>query len=230
MPEIKLSKRLSAIAALIPPSGGVADVGTDHGYIPVWLLQNGYKGAIIATDINSGPLERAKRTAAEYRLREKINFHLCDGLADADEKYISTIVIAGMGGETIAAILNAAPWTREKILILQPMTKSERLRSWLFQNQYRVTAETLVEDGTVYEILCATGGSDIPYEEGEFITGHFPLISGDPLFPQRLASLIEKHRRALAGLQRASDTESALRREALERELHGLLEMQGKLT
>ena len=136
MASIKLSARLMAIAQLVPPLGGVADVGTDHGYIPVWLAQNGHDGKLFATDIKKAPLAHAKQTASEYEQADKIAFHLCDGLAALNGAEIGTVIIAGMGGENIAEILAAAPWAKENkaLLILQPMSKSAHLRKWLFDN------------------------------------------------------------------------------------------------
>lgn len=226
---INLSKRLGAIAALVPRTGGVADVGTDHGYIPVWLLQNDFQGFVAATDINAGPLERARLTAAQYGISDKISFYLCDGLELVDADSVSTVIIAGMGGETIASILQNAPWTHDKLLILQPMSKSERLREWLFENGYRVLTERLVQDGAVYEILTATGGVDAPYGDGEILTGRFPLVSADPLFPARLSLLIKKTQRAVAGQSAASGAEGKTRLDALKKVLSGLYDMQSRL-
>ena len=226
MEKIHLSKRLTAIAALVPNEGGLADVGTDHGYIPVWLLQNGFSSLIFATDINAAPLERARLCAEENQLADKINFCLCDGLAAVDSAKIDTVIIAGMGGETIAAILEAAPWAHEKYLILQPMTKSERLRRWLFENGYRVISEHLIEDGAIYELLTATGGTDELYSEAEFLTGHLNLIRSDWHFPARLSALIERTSRALSGLESAEKATSSTRLDDLKRELKELGNMR----
>jgi tRNA (adenine22-N1)-methyltransferase len=226
MSAIKLSKRLSAIAELIPPAGSVVDVGTDHGYIPVFLLQRGFTGAVTATDINPGPLARAEQNAAVHGFADRICFLLCDGLELVSPERADTVVIAGMGGETIAAILEAAPWTREKLLILQPMTKSERLRGWLFHKGYRVLSEALVDDGGLYEILTATGGHDCPYAPGELLTGHLALARLSPLFPARLAALIAKLNRAASGLENRTDAESAARRADIERDRQALCAMK----
>ena len=226
MTEIKLSKRLQAIAELIPPYGGVVDVGTDHGYIPLWLLQKGFKGHVSATDINEGPLNSAKASAKELDMENRMSFHLCDGLATVDPSTVSTVVIAGMGGENISAILQAAPWTkRGKVLILQPMSKAERLRKWLYDNDYCVIIDTLVEDGAIYELLVAIGGQDKEYTPAQLQTGHYNLVLTSPLFPSRLDALIEKYRRALKGLSNSNeDTEN--RRKSLLSELAELMAVQ----
>ena len=202
MPQLKLSKRLSAIAELIPAQGGVADIGTDHGYIPAWLRQTGFSSFILATDINELPLGHAIETAVEYGVADSISFLLCDGLQGVCSKHLKSIIIAGMGGETIAEILSHAPWTKEdgRTLILQPMTKSDFLRQWLYENGYTVLFEDLVEDDRIYELLTAAGGLDVPYSPGQLHTGHLELIENNALFAKKLDGLITKTQNALAGL------------------------------
>lgn len=232
MTQIKLSKRLSAIASLIPSSGGVIDVGTDHGFIPVWLLQNGHKGKVLATDINPEPLENAINTAIEYGLVNDISFHLCDGLKGVCDKEFHNIVIAGMGGETIIDILSCALWTSlpDRTLILQPMTKSDELRRWLSNNLYKVSAERLVDDGRIYEIMRVTGGSDTAYSPAELYTGHTALISSDPLYPRRLDELTAKFKRVSEGLENSEKPENAKRQSRLNALLEDLQQKKAQLS
>ena len=224
MSEIKLSKRLAAIAKLVPQSGGAADIGTDHGLIAVWLCLRGQE-RVIAADINREPLEHARQTAKEHACEEIISFVLCNGLESIDESAADSIIIAGMGGELIADILAQAPWSKKKTLILQPMTKADELRKWLFESGYKITHEELVFDGRLYEIITATGGEDLPYSPAEYLTGHHELIAGDPLFPQRLDGLTEKLRRAIAGLESAA-ADQAERLHSQRELLDELLKMQ----
>lgn len=209
---IKLSKRLAAIEKRVAP-GGVADIGTDHGYLPAYLAVSGYTGRIVAADINSGPLGSARQMAGSCGVTDKIEFVLCDGLSAVSPEGIACVIIAGMGGETIAGILAEAAWTKNSgiLLVLQPMTKSSVLRRWLFNNGYRVVSEELCLDGAFYEILTAAGGQDVTYSPAEFITGHKALIGGDPLFPARKEHLIEKAQRAVAGLEHSSRPEDTER-------------------
>ena len=125
MKLLELQPRLQLLAELVPDGAKLADVGTDHGYLPVALLQQGKIQRAIATDIGEEPLQHARRTAEEYGLSESVDFRLCDGLNGMMPDEADTIVIAGMGGETIIEILKNAPWTRQKTLLLQPMTKPE---------------------------------------------------------------------------------------------------------
>ena len=139
---MELTPRLGAIAQQVPLGARLADVGTDHGYLPVWLLLNGRIKGAVAADLRKGPLERARETAQLYGQSVAISFRLCDGLTDIISDEVDTVVIAGMGGETIIDILKAAPWTRqEKLLLLQPMTGIPNLRRWLQNNGYAILDE-----------------------------------------------------------------------------------------
>ena len=160
MNKLELSPRLAAIAALVPEGARLADVGTDHAYLPVRLLLDGGIASAVATDVNEGPLQRGRETAERYGVGT-ILFRRCDGLADVRADEVDTVVIAGMGGDLIARILAAAPWTKQAHLILQPMTAQEDLRRWLLENGYRIAKETLAQEGKkLYVILSATGGYD----------------------------------------------------------------------
>ena len=111
--RLQLQPRLQCIASLVPKGARLADIGTDHGYLPVYLLQEGTIGHAIVSDINALPLAHARATAAEYGVTEKLDFRLCPGLAKLRPEECDTVAIAGMGGETILGILEAAPWTRD---------------------------------------------------------------------------------------------------------------------
>lgn len=230
MTDIKLSKRLAAIAELIPEGCGVADIGTDHGFIPVWLCKRGKNAPIFAADISPEPLRHAAQAAQEHGVTDKITLVLCDGLAAFDGSEAAAIVIAGMGGETIISILQNARWTKNhgKTLILQPMTKSALLRQWLFENGYLITGETLVDDGKLYELFTAVGGQERPYTEAELYTGHTALISESALYPRRLEELLAKTRRAIEGLSLSSAEDKERRLEELSRLLRELTELKTK--
>ncbi|MEG0779916.1 MAG: class I SAM-dependent methyltransferase [Oscillospiraceae bacterium] len=203
METLDLQPRLQAIADWVRPGARLADVGTDHGYLPVWLLQNGRIGSAIAADLRRGPLEHARRTAAACGVAP-LDFRLCDGLTGIAPHETDTIVIAGMGGETIAAILSAAPWLRETCptLLLQPMTKSELLRAYLAENGYRVLRERLVRDkGKLYPILEAIVGTMPSPTRGQLYGGFF--TERDPLAGDYLAARGAKLQHILDGLGQA---------------------------
>lgn len=189
-----MNKRLTAILAHIADGAGVIDVGSDHGYIPAALFQRGYPGNIIASDINSGPLESARRTAESAGALDGIEFLLCDGLEKCDGSKIDTIVIAGMGGDAICGILDRAEWCIAPgyTLILQPMTKAEILRFWLINNGFDIVCDEYVRDGIIYQLLVARFGVSCRYSDAELYTGKLENVRGDGLFPEYLDALIRR--------------------------------------
>ncbi|SHH61961.1 tRNA (adenine22-N1)-methyltransferase [Sporobacter termitidis DSM 10068] len=218
MKQLKLSNRLGVIAAFIGAAGAVVDVGTDHGYLPVWLALSGKARRIAATDIRKGPLHRAVSSAEEYGVADRIEFFLTDGLSGLDPAF-DTVVIAGMGGETIIRILQNAPWTLEARvkLVLQPQTKADELIAWLGENGRAVADASLAEDERrLYLIFTAgadgRGGAADPLE--------ILLEKRDPLLPAYLTRLSNKTQRALEGLARSAGTSGGApdtARRALER-------------
>lgn len=198
--ELTLQPRLAMLASLVPAGASLADVGTDHGYLPVYLLQKGAIKYAIASDINALPLEHARRTADEYGVTQGIDFRLCAGLDDTAPQEVETVVIAGMGGETIIEILKNALWTRQKTLLLQPMTKPEVLRVWLSENGYAITQEHLVRDkDTLYAVLIATGGESAPLTAAQAYCGIASVH--DPLYGDYASERITKLTRAAEGLR-----------------------------
>ena len=220
--ELSLQPRLALLASLVPQGAVLADVGTDHGYIPVCLRQRGVIDRAIASDIGREPLEHARRTAEEYGVGG-IDLRLCAGLDAIAPEECDTVLIAGMGGETIITILQDAPWTKDgrHTLLLQPMTKAADLRHWLADNGYTFTEEHLVEDkGRLYPVLTVTGGTHRALTEAEALCG--VLLEGDPLYGACLSEHAAKLRRSAEGLRRSSAPDAAAqaaRMDALAEEL-----------
>ena len=205
MRQLQLQPRLQLLASLIPEGSRLADVGTDHGYVPVYLLQRGLIKGAIASDIGAEPLQHAKNTAAEYEV-EGIDFRLCPGLDAITPEECDTILIAGMGGETIITILENAPWTKrgDHLLLLQPMTKVEMLCKWLADNGYTFTGERLVFDKDhLYPIMLVRGGSQEKLTLGQQYGG--VMLDGDPLYGEYLDERIMKLTVAIDGLMRAKN-------------------------
>lgn len=199
-----MNRRLLAIAALVHNGRGIIDVGTDHGYLPAFLAEHGYSGTIFASDIKEGPLNAARRTAAEAGLGEQIRFLLCDGLSCCPPEEIDSIVIAGMGGDTIVKILDDAEWCLDGRyrLILQPMTKAEVLRYWLVNNGFGIESEDLVEDaGTIYQIIAASYGGNTRLNDAELFIGKTSLVNDKALYRRQLETLLVRFDRALAGMR-----------------------------
>lgn len=199
-----LTPRLEAIAQQVTIGCRFADIGTDHAYLPVELLLRGVLDHAIAADLRTGPLERAKQTALQFGVENRISFRLCDGLTGIAQEEVDTIAIAGMGGDTIAAILAAAPWTyqNKKQLILQPMSKSYSLRNWLQIHGYQILQEQIVREGKrLYSIWNVKAGNVCPQTLGELWAGK---QSEDPLRVPYLESRISKAEKALLGQVSAS--------------------------
>lgn len=160
MKHINLNKRLQAIADCIDEGASVADVGTDHGYLPVHLALTGAARRIIGIDLSLGSLDTARRNASKYGVTDKVKFVNAPGLQGIKPADADTIVIAGIGGENIIGILSDAPWTVDACaagklkLILQPQTKQGTLHDFLQESGYKIKDEsTVIDRGRKYTIL-----------------------------------------------------------------------------
>ncbi len=226
---IRLSPRLAAVAAMVPRGARVADVGTDHGLLAVYLAEQGIAASVVATDVRPGPLAAAKENIEACGLAGRIELRLCDGLADVQPEEADVIVIAGMGGETIAGILSRAPWALEndRRLLISPQSKQELLRAWLWEHGCAIREERLVRDaGRIYPILCAGGkASGIP-GAAELYMGVWPAEARSALFYEALRGNIERLRREADGLRGAQDPEAAPRLRKTEALLAALREWE----
>ncbi len=162
-----LDKRLSAVAGMVRDGAIVADIGTDHAYLAAHLINSGISPHVYACDINSAPLARAQETVTRCGLQDKISLRLSNGLQALPEGCAQDIVIAGMGGELVADIIAGAGWLKnpQVHLILQPMTRPEHLRHWLFTNGYDILKEQGVHIGRHYYtvmLACYTGARAEP--------------------------------------------------------------------
>ncbi|MDR0853519.1 MAG: class I SAM-dependent methyltransferase [Clostridiales Family XIII bacterium] len=231
MQILKITERLEAMARLAAGAEVLADIGTDHGYLPIHMLQNGLIKSAILTDVNEWPLDNARRTLGLVGggLWDKTDLRLEDGLAPLSVGEADTIVIAGMGGELISDILAAAPEkaASAKKLVLQPRTRSGELRKFLFMNQYFIlTEEIVMENGHLCEIIVASkedfGGDAKRYEIvsaedadnvelKQFLTseiGSRLLAIRPPLFSSFIEHKIDVQKKIAAEAQKggASDT------------------------
>ncbi len=158
---ITLSKRMEAIASMITPGGVLADVGTDHGYIPIYQVQLHRNPHAIAMDLRKGPLERATEHIRQFGLTGQIKTRLSDGVAALEPGEADSIVVAGMGGELILHILSEgeAVCCKAKELILQPQSEIAAVRRYLREHGYYVDAEDMVfEDGKYYPMMRVRNG------------------------------------------------------------------------
>ncbi len=200
---IKLTNRLLTIAKQVQKGAIVADIGTDHAYIPVYLIQNSIVQKVIATDINEGPLNIAKKTIAEYGLEKSIETRLGSGLEVILPGEVDTAIIAGMGGLLIRDILMQSLQTARTIqrFILQPMIAQKELRQWLIMNKFKIVHEKLaIEDRRIYEIIVAENGFENIEDEIYFEIGPKLIENRDPLLETFIQKRIQKQKDIIAHL------------------------------
>lgn len=155
---ISLKGRLLRVASMVDACRTAADIGTDHAYIPVYLIQSGICEKVIATDINQGPLQKAKANVEKYNLSEKIELRLGDGIKPLREGECDTFIIAGLGGVLISEILNDSLGTvkKAKSIVIQPLYTEGVLREYLLGSGFRIETEALVRDeGRIYVVIKA---------------------------------------------------------------------------
>ena len=153
---MKLSKRLETIASFVPKGSKIADIGTDHGYIPIYLVENGAAVRALAMDVREGPLARAREHVEEHGLSDRIETRLSDGMEKLRSGEADTVIIAGMGGELILRIISEAPWlcAMDKHLVLQPMTTAMQLREGLAALGFTIDREEAVVDSDkIYSVM-----------------------------------------------------------------------------
>ena len=163
--------RLMMCASFVRRGKKVADIGTDHAYLPVWLCRSGICPAAVAADVNPEPLERGRRSVRQAGLEDKISLRLSDGLKEIAPDEAEDIVIAGMGGELITKIIDDCGYSRDgsRRFILQPMTKSELLIEWLDNNGFEILRQDCcTAAGKCYTVLSAAYTGSAPSEDGLF--------------------------------------------------------------
>lgn len=203
---MKLPKRLASLAALVPPGSIAADIGTDHAYLPIFLVEKGICPVVIATDIKDGPFRSATDQVKEHQVADRVVLRQGDGLKTLEPMEVDVLVLAGMGGNTIKEILAASPHilTGTKRLLLQPMAGAANLRFWLASSGWRITDEVLVEeDGRIYLIIIAEHGREETTDPIHLELGPRLLEKKDPLLKAYLTKIITKYERILAELAAA---------------------------
>lgn len=217
---LQLTPRLQAVADRVPAGARLADVGTDHAYLPTWLLLQERIPFALCTDLRPGPLARARETVERWDVAERTQLRLCDGLAGVRPDEVDFVTIAGMGGETILGILAAAPWVQEKGCAVQPMSSLADLRAGLAPLGLHIAGETLAQEGeTLYVVMDLASGPEGALTAAQRQVGRAEHHRGDPLWPRYLRQEEERLSKALAGLERSSKAEDAPRRQELREAL-----------
>jgi tRNA (adenine22-N1)-methyltransferase len=231
MKLFSLGARLALCASMVRQGTALADVGTDHAYLPVWLALRGAIRSAVAVDIRPGPLERAKQNIEKFKVEEQVKARLSDGLDAVRPEEADDIVIAGMGGEMILNIVGRAAWLRnpQKNLILQPMTKEEELRRGLLKLGFFVCQEQAVqEDYHVYTVMrCVYSPEWKPQNEALF--PYIGLLTGET--PAGRAYLEREKKRLknyIRGLEASGDDSGASMLRKLCEQLEAMLKKQQK--
>ena len=219
MQKKTISQRLERVAAFVPQGARLLDVGSDHAYLPIYLMQQDRLEAAIAGEVVAGPFDSAQKNVAAHNLAQQIEVRLADGLAafePADR--IDTIVIAGMGGRLIANILaqGTAKLSSVQRLILQPNNREDELRGWLAENGLAIQAEDIVEEaGKFYEIIVAEAGrQDLTDQEKRF--GPYLLRDQSPVFKAKWQKELQKLEKSLAKIPEKNQLERSAMSQKIE--------------
>jgi tRNA (adenine22-N1)-methyltransferase len=205
--EHTLSMRLERVAAHVPNGARLADIGSDHAYLPVALVRRGVIDAALAGEVATTPFQAAERTVRDNGLEQQITVRLADGLAAIEARDgITAISLCGMGGETIRDILEAgkAHLSGAERLILQPNGGEQPLRLWLMRNGYRIVSEELLhENRFYYEIIVAERADPVVYTAEQLFFGPLLMQARSPVFLAKWQRALRLRQKTLAAFERA---------------------------
>lgn len=213
---MKLGSRLDSIAALVPLNSKIADIGTDHAYLPAWLVLNNVVAGAIAADVAEGPCLAAKSTIKAYGIKNRIEVRRGNGLSVLKPDEVDTVIIAGMGASTIIDILSAEPELVASLsrLILQPMNGAATLRKWAKANGWYLKDERLAEEADhLYELMLLEQGEEADYSDSEYEIGPLLIKKRDCLLAKQFGKIM-RHYEAL--LQQMSNSTKAKNSEKYE--------------
>ncbi|WP_010678150.1 tRNA (adenine(22)-N(1))-methyltransferase [Bacillus timonensis] len=226
MNEEKLSKRLETVASYIPKGAILADIGSDHAYLPCYAFLNGMISKGIAGEVAEGPLQSAKKQISKNQLDLKLEARKGDGLEVIQPNEVTCITIAGMGGSLIRSILEngKSKLPGVKRLILQPNIGASTVREWLIENEWELIAEEILEeDKKIYEILVAEKGNPLkPYQnkEQELLLGPFLVKEKSQTFKKKWVQELKHWEKIVAQLDAAGESpENRSRKEELEQKI-----------
>ena len=207
MNEHTLSMRLERVAANVPAGARLADIGSDHGYLPVALMRRGAIAAAVAGEVAATPFHAAERTVRDNALEQHISVRLADGLAAIEPAdAITAISLCGMGGETIRDILDSgrAHLSGQERLILQPNGGEQPLRQWLMDNGYRIVREEVLrENRFYYEIIVAERAEPLVYTAQQLYFGPLQMQARSPQFLGKWQRMLRQKHKTLASFEQA---------------------------
>ena len=217
---IKLSQRLQAIADLVPQGAMVADIGTDHGFLPCWLAQQARATKIIAGDVNAQPLALAQKNIEDYNVTAMVSTRLGNGLTVLQPGEVNVVTIAGMGGSLMLDILDAAPAVVDRLqrIILQPNIGAEAVRVWAEKNRWQIVREELVRENNRFSVIIALEqGRGKPMSAVELYLGPVLLAEQHPLLGLYISEEWDKTQYVLKQLQQSDSEESQNKAKLLQR-------------
>ena len=212
---MKLSKRLQTIADFVKKNSVVADIGTDHAHIPIYLIENNIIDKAYACDINKGPLEKAKKNIENFGVSENIVLRLSNGLDKMSNKEADTIIIAGMGGELIIDILERGKsfFDKKNTFILSPHTKTDEVRDYLLRKGFEIIKEDMcIDEGKFYTVMEGRYTENkLMYSEAELLYGKFLIENKHPVLLEFLKKEEEKYISILSNIRLNEDRKKELR-------------------
>ena len=214
-----IGSRLETIGSLVTQDCVLADIGTDHAYLPVWLLERGQIKRAIAGDIAAGPCQAARTTIAQHGLQEQVEVRLGSGLSVLQPGEVDCIAIAGMGAATMISILEAdlEVAVAADLLVLQPMAGAASLRAWLTSHGWQLVDEKLVEDAPhFYEIISARRGAAPTYSAAQLAIGPVLLAKQHPLLAQQFERQLATCRQLLTGMAKSERARASAKYQELQ--------------
>lgn len=211
---MRLSRRLETVISFVETGSKIADVGTDHGYVPIALVERGIASRGVAMDVRVGPLERAKEHIGQHGMEQMIETRLSDGVEKLEAGEADTVIAAGMGGELVIHILEDGKrlWDDVRHWILSPQSEIEKVRSFFGENGFLIDREDMVEeDGKYYTVMDVIRGRMGKLEPWELLYGSCLVREKHPV----LREFLVKERKSLEGILeglKGQDGESAKRR------------------
>lgn len=207
---MKISKRLETVASYVPKNAVVADIGSDHAYLPCYLVEKQQIKKAIAGEVVIGPFQSAKETVEHNQYTDYINVRLGNGLDVIQQTDgVTCITICGMGGELITNILEQGKNKLKTVdrLILQPNVGEKRVRKWLVQNHYMIVIENILEEnGKIYEIIVADKTEHAPKITNlELEFGKFLILEKSEIFQKKWHHEIDKYNKVIASLRYSKD-------------------------
>lgn len=230
---INISERLARIASFVPHGVKTADIGSDHAYLPIYLVQRGQSVQAVAGELNEGPFLGAERNVRSHGLAGKISVRRGNGLAVLTPGEVDVITVSGMGGGTIREILAAGVEKLEGVsrLVLSPQGDGDSLRRWLLAHGWKIIDEDmLIEDEKIYEIVVAERGEMVLDDPLQLEFGPLLLARKHPLILERIEYELGKITLALKGLEKAKGDSGQERREALQARRRQLEEVRSDVS